>query len=155
ASQKTAAQLGMNAAQAGGYNAAYQSLGVLGSNGGDADLTDLFLGKTNKADFFRDYNQLMPVAGGATLLSPSSGMRSISRALNDTRPVAEPGETTGWAQEINYYADHNSDGGLGFRTHGIGVASGVERGTPMGAFGVSVAFTSGDMKTPSQVGSSD
>lgn len=151
ASRKTAQQAGMNQAQAGFYDAAYANLGV----GSDADLRSLFLSKTSKADFFRDYNQLMPVAGGATLLSLSSGMRSISRALSDTRPVAEPGEITGWAQEINYYADHSSDNGLGFRTHGLGVASGVERGTPFGAIGVSAAFTSGDMKTPSQIGSSD
>jgi hypothetical protein len=151
ASRKTAAQAGMNEAQAGFYNAAY---GALAGNS-DSDLSSLFLSKDSKSDFFRDYNQLMPVAGGATLLSLSSGMRSISRALSDTRPVAEPGEITGWAEEINYYADHSSSNGLGFRTHGLGVASGVERGTPFGAIGVSAAFTSGDMKTPSQIGSSD
>lgn len=142
---------GANKAQADFYPAAYQNL----AQGGDDDLRDLFLGKTTKADFFRDYNQLMPVPAGATLLSLASGERAISRALSDDRPLAEPGESTGWTEEINYYADHSSDNGLGFRTHGVGVASGIERGTPFGALGVSIAFTSGDMKTPDQVGQSD
>jgi hypothetical protein len=134
------------------YNSFYAGLGAPGS---DADLRDLFLGETTQTDFVRNYNQLMPVPAGATLLSLASGTREVSRAIADSRPMADPGETTGWTQEINYYADHGADGGIGFRTHGTGVASGIERGTPFGAFGVSLAFSSGDMKTPDQIGASD
>ena len=85
--------------------------------GSDSDLTDLFLSKTTASNFFRDYNQLMPVSSSAILLSLASGEGEITRALSDNRPLAEPGETTGWTEEINYYADHSSNSeGMGF-TH--------------------------------------
>src|SRR5262249_40428484 len=142
---------GMNKAQAQFYPAAYQTL----AQGPDVELRDLFLSKTTKSDFFRDYNQLMPVPAGATLLSLSTGEREVTRALADNRPMAEPGEITGWTEEINFFADHPSNDGLGFRTHGVGVASGVERGIGFGALGASAAFVSGDMTTPDQVGQSN
>jgi hypothetical protein len=143
---------GMNKEQAAFYGAVYNSL----AQGGDSDLRDLFLSKTNASNFFRDYNQLLPVSSSAILLSLASGEQSITRAISDNRPLAEPGETTGWTEEVNYYATHNSNAdGIGFSTHGAGVASGLERGTPFGAFGVSLSFSSGNMMTPSQIGQSN
>lgn len=150
AAVKTAQQAGMNAAESSAYPGAYAALG-----GSDSDLRDVFLSKTSRTDFFRDYDQLLPTSAGATLLSLSASLATVSRALADTRPMAEAGEVTGWAQELNYYTDKTGVNAQGFRSHGSGFAAGVERGTAIGAFGVSTTFATGDMKSPDQLGTSD
>ena len=51
-------------------------------------------------------------------------------------------------QEINFYADKDKTDSYGFRSEGFGVAGGVEKGTGLGAVGISAAFTSSDIKDP-------
>ncbi len=141
--RRSAADAGMIAVEASAYNAVYQALNT------DAALRNAFLAQTDRSSFFHLYSQLLPDHSGAPLLSLASGVDATSRALMDRRPVAEPGETTGWLQEINFYADKKQDNAYGFRTNGFGMASGVERGTSLGSIGLSLAFTSSDMKDPS------
>jgi hypothetical protein len=164
ATRATAAALGMNKAQASVYDGVYSALSNgQATNSGDVGLRELFLSETatssatpyGSENFYRDYNQLIPVSAGASLLSIQSGLESANRALSDSRPLAEPGETTGWVQEIDYYTDKNGVNAEGFRSHGAGFAAGLERGTPVGAFGLSTTFATGDMKSPDQVGTSD
>jgi hypothetical protein len=152
AKRQTAAALGMNQQQAQLYNAAYNAL----ADTSDSDLRNLFLNQDSKAGFFRNYNQLLPLSAGASLLSLQDGMEAVTHALADTRPLAEDGESTGWVQEINYYLDKSGSGtGVGFRSHGEGFAGGVERGTPFGAFGVSADLATGDMTNAGTLGTTD
>ena len=51
-------------------------------------------------------------------------------------------------QEINFYADKDKTDSYGFRSEGFGVAGGVEKGTSVGAFGLTAAFTSSDIEDP-------
>jgi hypothetical protein len=164
ATQATARQLGMNKAQASVYGGVYAALSNgQSSDSGDVGLRDLFLSETattsatpnGTQNFYRDYNQLIPVSAGASLLSIQNGLEAANRALDDNRPLAQPGETTGWVQEIDYYTDKNGVNAQGFRAHGAGFAAGLERGTPVGAFGLSTTFSTGDMKSPDQLGTSD
>jgi hypothetical protein len=144
-SRKTSAMLGMNAAEASTYNAFYNVL----SN--DQQLETAFLNQTTKNGFFNLYDQMLPDHSGAPLLSLASGVDAVSKALNDRRPMAPVGETTGWAQEINFVADKTENQAFGFHSSGFGMASGLETGTPVGAFGTSLAFTSSSMKDSNSV----
>ena len=51
-------------------------------------------------------------------------------------------------QEINFYADKDKTDTYGFRSEGFGVAGGIERGTGLGAVGLTAAFTSSDLEDP-------
>jgi hypothetical protein len=138
--RRTATEAGMIPVQAALFNPFYTSLGS------DEQLESLFLQQTTSQNFFKLYDQMLPDHSGAPLLSLASGVDAVSRALADRRPVAPLGEITGWAQEINFYADKQQDQAFGFRSNGFGLASGFEWGTPAGSLGTSLAFTSSDMK---------
>src|SRR5262249_52238838 len=138
--RRTAAEANMIQAEAAAFNPFYSALGT------DGQLEALFLQQTTRQNFISLYDQMLPDHSGAPLLSLASGVDAVSRALADRRPVAPVGEVTGWAQEINFYADKSQDQAFGFRSNGFGLASGFEWGTPAGSFGTSLAFTSSDMK---------
>ncbi len=138
--RRTAAQAQLIPAEAAAFNSFYTALGH------DQQLTGAFLTPTTRAGFIQLYDQLLPDHSGAPLLSLASGVDAVSKALSDRRPIAPVGELTGWAQEINFYADKSQDTAFGFHSNGFGVASGLEMGTPVGALGTSLAFTSSGMK---------
>lgn len=145
---RTAQQLGMNGAEAQAY---HPFLDALTNTTGDTNIESAFLAQTTKDGFFKLYDQLMPIDAAAPLLSLASGVDEVSRAMTDRRPVAEPGETTGWAQEIDFYANKKEHDSPGFSSFGFGIASGMERGTALGALGVSFAFTSSNLNAPATV----
>jgi hypothetical protein len=142
---RTAQQLGMNAAEAAMYPA------FLLAAPSDSDVETAFLNQTTKSGFFKLYDQMMPMDAAAPLLSLATGVEAVSRAMFDRRPITEPGELTGWAQEIDFFATKKAHDSLGFSTFGFGLASGIERGTALGALGVSLAFTSSNLNTPDTI----
>ncbi|MCS6624874.1 hypothetical protein N0B44_18320 [Roseibacterium beibuensis] len=126
------------------FDSFYEALG-----GTDAGLVrDAFLAQTNRDDFLNLYEQLLPDHSGGPLLSLASGVDAVTRALTGRNASAAPGETSAWVQEINFYADKDKTETYGFRSEGFGVAGGIERGTGLGAVGLSVAFTSSDLEDP-------
>ncbi len=106
------------------------------------------LNQTDREGFFHIYQQLLPEHSGGPLLSLASGVDAVTRALTGRNAAAAPGETSAWVQEINFYADKDKTDTYGFRSEGFGLAGGVERGTSMGAFGITAAFTSSDLEDP-------
>jgi outer membrane autotransporter protein len=142
--QRTAAEAGMITVEGQMYDAFYQAIGGTGAE----DVRNAFLAQTNREDFFDLYEQLLPDHSGGPLLSLSSGVDAVTRALTGRNASAEPGETSAWVQEINFYADKDKTDSYGFRSEGFGVAGGVETGTDLGAVGVSLAFTSSDLEDP-------
>ena len=86
--------------------------------------------------------------GGCSNTQISSGVDAVTRALTGRNASAAPGETSAWVQEINFYADKDKTDTYGFRSEGFGVAGGVERGSDLGAVGISLAFTSSDLEDP-------
>ncbi|WP_278069154.1 autotransporter outer membrane beta-barrel domain-containing protein [Brevundimonas sanguinis] len=106
------------------------------------------LNQTDREGFFNVYQQLLPEHSGGPLLSLASGVDAVTRALTGRNAAATPGETSAWVQEINFYADKDKTDTYGFRSEGFGLAGGVERGTSMGAFGLTAAFTSSDLEDP-------
>jgi len=129
-------------AEASAYDALYAGLA-------DNELIRAaILNQTDREGFFKVYQQLLPDHSGGPLLSLASGVDAVTRALTGRNASAAPGETSAWVQEINFYADKDKTDSYGFRSEGFGVAGGVERGTNMGAIGLTAAFTSSDLEDP-------
>jgi hypothetical protein len=111
-------------------------------------LLNAFLSQTDRDGFINLYEQMLPDHSGGPLLSLASGVDAVTRALTGRNASAGVGETSAWVQEINFYADKDKTDTYGFRSEGFGIAGGVERGTGLGAVGVSLAFTSSDLEDP-------
>jgi hypothetical protein len=142
ARQRTAQEASLISVEASMYDAFYSALGR------DDDMRDAFLAQLGRDDFINLYEQLLPEHSGGPLVSLASGVDAVTRALTGRNASAAPGETSAWMQEINFYADKEKTDSYGFRSEGFGVAGGVERGTDLGAIGLSVAFTSSDLEDP-------
>jgi len=142
ARRRTAEEADLIRVEASAFDAIYEALGD------NETLQNLFLGQTSREDFIDVYEQMLPDHSGGPLMSLSAGVDAVTRALTGRNASAAPGETSAWVQEINFYADKDKTESYGFRSEGFGVAGGVERGSSLGAFGVSVAFTSSDIEDP-------
>ncbi len=142
ARRRTAAEAGLIAVEAQAFDAFYGALG------GNTQLRDLFIDQTTRNGFIELYEQVLPDHSGGPLLSLASGVDAVTRALTGRNATVAPGETSAWLQEINFYADKDKTDTYGFRSEGFGVAGGVERGTSLGAVGVTLAFTSSDIEDP-------
>ena len=142
--RRTADEADFIAAEAAMYDSFYSALGGAGAE----DVRSAFLAQTWREDFINLYEQLLPDHAGGPLLSLSSGVDAVTRALTGRNASAAPGETSAWVQEINFYADKDKTDTYGFRSEGFGVAGGIEQGTGLGAVGLSLAFTSSDLEDP-------
>ena len=142
ARRRTAEEAGLIPVEASAFDAVYAALGD------NTTLQNLFLSQTNREDFANIYEQMLPDHSGGPLMSLSAGVDAVTRALTGRNASAAPGETSAWVQEINFYADKDKTDSYGFRSEGFGVAGGVEKGTSLGAFGVTAAFTSSDIEDP-------
>ena len=142
--RRTAEEADFIPVEAAMYDSFYSALGGTGA----ANVRNAFLSQTGREDFIDLYEQLLPDHAGGPLLSLSSGVDAVTRALTGRNASAAPGETSAWVQEINFYADKDKTDTYGFRSEGFGVAGGVERGTGLGAVGLSLAFTSSDLEDP-------
>ena len=142
--RRTAEEAELITVEAQMFDSFYGALG-----GADAGaVRDAFLAQTGREEFVNLYEQLLPDHSGGPLLSLASGVDAVTRALTGRNASAAPGETSAWVQEINFYADKDKTDTYGFRSEGFGVAGGIERGTGLGAVGLSVAFTSSDLEDP-------
>jgi len=142
ARRRTAAEANLIPVEASAYDAVYAALGA------NETVRNLFLSQTTRDGFIDAYEQMLPDHSGGPLMSLSAGVDAVTRALTGRNAVAAPGETSAWVQEINFYADKDKTDSYGFRSEGFGVAGGVEKGTGLGAIGISAAFTSSDIKDP-------
>jgi len=142
ARRRTAEEASMIDVEAAAYDSIY---GALGQN---EAIRNAILNQTGRDGFFDIYEQMLPDHSGGPLLSLASGVDAVTRALTGRNASAAPGETSAWVQEINFYADKDKTDSYGFRSEGFGVAGGVERGTNMGAIGLTAAFTSSDLEDP-------
>ncbi|WP_122465428.1 autotransporter outer membrane beta-barrel domain-containing protein [Brevundimonas lutea] len=143
ARRRTGDEIGFIDAENAAYDGVYDALRT------DEELRDVFLAQIEREGFIELYEQMLPDHSGGPLLSLASGVDAVTRALNGRNDTARPGETSAWLQEINFYAEKDRGQSYGFESEGFGIAGGIERGTSMGAFGISTAFTSSDLEDDS------
>jgi hypothetical protein len=142
ARRRTSDEAGLIPVEAQAYDAIYDTLGT------STILRDAFIAQASREGFIDLYEQMLPDHSGGPLMSLASGVDAVTRALTGRNATVAPGDTSAWLQEINFYADKDKTDTYGFRSEGFGLAGGVERGTSLGALGLSVAFTSSDIEDP-------
>ncbi|MBA3999166.1 autotransporter domain-containing protein [Brevundimonas sp.] len=140
--RRTADEIGMIQSESAAFDAVYNALNS------DEELRNAFLTQNGRDGLMAVYEQMLPDHSGGALISLASGVDAVTRALAGRNNSAARGETSAWLQEINFYADKETDNAYGFKSEGFGFAGGVERGTAFGAIGVSTAFTSSDLEEP-------
>lgn len=140
--RRTTAEMALSTNEASAYDAFYSALSR------DEDVMDAFLATTDREDFMSLYEQTLPDHSGGTLMSLYSGVDAVTQALANRNTSAEVGTTSGWMQEINFYADKDKTESYGYRSEGFAVAGGLEKVSRVGALGVSIAMTSSDIEDP-------
>jgi hypothetical protein len=126
--RKTAAELGLSAGMAGGYEP------VIAAAGGDAAMSAGLLAQTDRASFVSAYNQLLPEHSGGLFRMVQAGVEAFGRPV-DERTGDDGG---GWLQEVNFITQADDDGDqLGYRGWGFGLIGGYEfPALNIGSFGV-------------------
>lgn len=142
--RRTAAEADLIAVETAAFDPFYTAL----QDPDAVNIRNAFLAQNTREDFINLYEQLLPDHSGGPLLSLASGVDAVTRALVGRNASAAPGETSAWVQEINFYAEKDQTDTYGFNSEGFGVAGGIERGTGLGAVGLSLAFTSSDLEDP-------
>ena len=149
--RRTAAEMGLNPAQAAGLNAIYSSLP------NDADIESAVLNQYTRSDFLGLYNQMLPDYSGGVFELALAGSDAITRATSRVNDIENPSGTRGaWAEEVAFglARDTNSQA-IGYSGGGYGFVGGLETGgAGLGAFGVTGAFLTGDI-TPSHLPGDD
>ena len=140
--RRTASEMSLSGIETAAYEPFYDALAR------DEDVRDAFLAAENREDFINLYEQTLPDHSGGTLASLAEGVDAVTRALADRNVALQPGEVSGWLQEINFYADTDKTATYGYRAEGFGVAGGYEKMTTAGVVGLSMAVTSSDLQDP-------
>ena len=143
-SPKTAAQLGLNPAEAAAYPAILSQLSQNNANGNtylDAGVTADVLSKLDRADFIHIYDQFLPDFEGGPFDSLVVGQQQIAQAEADAPIKLQTDDTRGWVQEIGFLDDRqDTTSANGYRAGGFGVIGGLEEARGDSAVGLSASF---------------
>ena len=136
--RRTAAEIGMNKAQAAAYDATFAALSK------DTQVASAFLSQGGKDGFLGLYDQMMPDTGEGFFAALQNANQSISAATG-YRP--DPGDRYGpdsvWIQEINTLVRRDTADTMGSDTQAFGFVGGYEAmGEAGGALGLTLAYVS-------------
>jgi uncharacterized protein with beta-barrel porin domain len=136
--RKTAADLGLPAALAGGYEP------VIAAVGTNAALSAGLLAQTDRQSFISGYNQLLPEHSGGLFRMVQAGVEAFGRPV-DERTGDDGG---GWLQEVNFIAQADNQGDqLGYRGWGFGLVGGYEfPALNIGSFGLTFGGMTSEMR---------
>jgi hypothetical protein len=140
--KKNAAELGLNANEGAALDAVYGALA------NDGSVANAFLGATNKNDFLKLYDQLLPDQGEGLFSALNTSSQAIAR-LTATRPdlVQRYGPDSFWVQEINVSVMREAGVSLGSDTKAFGFIGGYESmGEDGGALGATLAYMGAEEK---------
>lgn len=133
--RKTAAELGLNRAQAGAYPAVYQAFLA------DRDIGNVFLSYADKKNFLSAYGALLPDHAGGVFEAATLGSRATARFLADPRaPFADHGRWGFWLQQSGWGTDKSRGQSASYEVRGWGFAGGAEAITDAGNFGLSLGY---------------
>jgi hypothetical protein len=136
-SPKTAAELGLNAAESAAYTAIFDQL----KSDQDATVTTDVLSKTNRQDFIHLYDQFLPDFEGGAFDTLVAGQLQLAQAEADTPLKLQTDEPHGWVQEIGYLNYRQDTGAAnGYHAGGFGIIGGIEQAHGDSAVGVAAAF---------------
>ncbi len=142
--RRTAAEMSLSANQGAALDAVYEALRV----GGDNAMIDSFLGASDRKEFLKLYDQMLPDQGEGLFSSLDSSSQAISR-LTATRPdlVQRYGPDSFWVQELNVAVLRDAGASLGSETKAFGFIGGYESmGDDGGALGATLAYLNAEEK---------
>ena len=140
--RRNAADMGLTDNQGSALDAVYQALFA------DDDLADAFLAATNKKDFLRLYDQLLPDQGEGLFSALDNATQGLFR-LTATRPDMgqKYGPDSVWVQEINVGVLRETGITVGSETKAFGFIAGYESmGDDGGALGATLAYMNAEEK---------
>lgn len=142
--RQTAAEMGLNDNQGAALDAVYAAL--LGTD--DTAIADSFLGVSNKKDFLKLYDQLLPDQGEGLFSALNTSSQALFR-LTATRP--DMGQRYGpdsfWVQEINIGVLRDNGASLGSETKAFGFIGGYESMDEKGgALGATLSYMNAEEK---------
>lgn len=140
--RRTAAEMNLNAGEAAALDAVYEALSE------DEGVRDAFLATTDRKDFLKLYDQLLPDQGEGLFSALDLATLGIAR-LTGTRPDLKEryGPDSFWLQEINVGVLREAGVSLGSETKAFGFIGGYEAmGDDGGALGVTLAYLNAEEK---------
>ncbi|WP_225205462.1 autotransporter outer membrane beta-barrel domain-containing protein [Novosphingobium huizhouense] len=141
-SRKSAAQLGLNAAQAAAYDA------ILDNAGDYSTLQTSLLQVADTAALQSQFSQLLPVFNGGAFDLVTRASRLASQHVSDDSSIFTISDFGGWLEPIYFRGTRQADAsGAGFKTDGFGISAGLERRFGFGNVGASFLYFSGNAKT--------
>ncbi len=135
ATPKTAAQLGLNPAEAAEFEAFIKALPS------DSAVSADVLSKLTLPAFIAVYRQFLPDYAGGPFEDLVVGQEEVARAIADPPGKLQSDGTRGWVQEIGYMNhEANSAQVNGYSGLGFGIAGGVERARGNNVIGLTGVF---------------
>ncbi|HTK35873.1 MAG TPA: autotransporter outer membrane beta-barrel domain-containing protein [Caulobacteraceae bacterium] len=137
--QRTAAEAGLNPAEAAALQAVYAALPA------DAAVQNALYSQTDRAGFIGVYDQLLPDYAGGVFRLASVASRAVSRGTSDADGP--------WVQEYTVGTRLSAgNGATPFHGLGLGVAGGFERNSSIGVVGVTASLFTGDVRVTKSPG---
>lgn len=140
--RRNATEMGLTDNQGAALDAVYDALFA------DDDLASSFLGATNKKDFLRLYDQMLPDQGEGLFSALDNATQALFR-LTATRPDMgqKYGPDSVWVQEINVGVLRETGVTIGSETKAFGFIAGYESmGDNGGALGATLAYMNAEEK---------
>lgn len=142
--RKSAADLGLRKSEAGAYDAVYAAIS------GDSQLTNLFLGSTDRESTLRRYRQMLPDHAGGLFDALNNGARLVAPGATAV-PWKDIGPFSMWVQEAQWNnRQHAGTDGSAYRSTGFGMSVGADVDTGgLGRIGLSLGFLYADVNNDS------
>ncbi|WP_374534316.1 autotransporter domain-containing protein [Phenylobacterium sp.] len=133
--RRTAAEAGMNAAEAAAYDAVFANFDR------DATVRDALLGKTDESSFATLYDQFLPDFTGSLFHTLAAASDATNRAIDETDGQLSSEGPRVWTQEIALLVKRDVDRTTNYDANGFGLAAGVEAPFDgLGTLGLSTSF---------------
>lgn len=137
--RKSVAELGLTRSQAAAYDAVFKALDK------DAKVAGVFLDIREQEGFRDAVQQMLPDHAGGVFETVTRGSRTLGGYIADPNAmVADLGGGIGfWLQQAVWGTTKGRGDTAGYRSSGWGASGGLELGSGIGEFGVSLAYLNG------------
>jgi hypothetical protein len=142
--RKTAAQLGFDQSETAAYDAVYAAIT------GNAQLTNLYLGFTDRDSLIQRYRQMLPDHAGGLFDLLYTGTRNMAPSESVT-PWTRVGGLALWVQQSFWNANQDAKATPGYKGSGYGASGGADIAAgPAGRVGVSLSYVFANDKNRGQ-----
>lgn len=138
--RRTASEAGLNAAEAGAYDAFFANFDR------EASVRDAVLSKTDASGFASLYDQFLPDFTGSLFHTLAAASDATNRAIDEADGAMTADGVRVWTQEIAFLVKRDVDRTTNYDADGFGLAGGAETRYPgIGTLGVMTSFVNVDV----------